>query len=109
MKKISFLIEIWICEEPYLELYWHEDSYGGKLVLGETEYSVVHTQDYGALIWIYEDNENLDLRYESSMEYCLFRGKVDYGKEKMTIIVDVDYQNIFGGEKPIFELVKHKK
>ena len=132
MKRISFLIlvitffltsctyqanerpernnnEIWICEEPYLELYWSKNKYGGKLILDETEYSVVHTQDYGALIWIYEDNENLDLRNDSKRQYRFFRGKVDYGKEKMTITVDVDYKNIFGGEKPTFELVKHKK
>ena len=132
MKKISFLIlvitifltsctyqadkrpeqndkEIWICEEPYLELYWSKNKYGGKLILDETEYSIIHTQDYGALIWIYEDNENLDLRNDSKRQYRLFRGKVDYGKEKMTITVDVDYKNIFCGEKPTFELVKHKK
>ncbi len=101
--------EAWICKEPYFELYWHEDAFGGKLIVDETEYSVVHAQDHGAFIWIYEDNDNLNLRYESSMEYCLFRGKVNYGKEKMTITVDVDYKNIFGGEKPSFELVKQKK
>ena len=101
--------EVWICEEPYFELYWHEDAFGGKLIVDETEYSVVHTQDHGVYIWIYEDNENLDLRYESKMEYCLFRGRVNYGKEKMTITVDVDYKNVFGGEKPTFELIKHSK
>jgi len=101
--------EVWLCEEPHFELYWHEDAFGGKLIVEEMEYSVVHTATHGASIYIYEDNENLNLRYESSMEYCLFRGKANYGKEKMTITVDVDYKNIFGGEKPTFELVKHKK
>ena len=65
--------EVWLCEEPHFELYWHEDAFGGKLIVEEMEYSVVHTQDHGALIWIYEDNENLDLRYESSMEYIINR------------------------------------
>lgn len=130
MKRISFLIlvitffltsctyqankrpernnnEIWICEEPYLELYWTENKFGGKLVFDETEYAIVHTQTHGARIWIYEDDENLDLSHYSKLEYCLFNGKADYGKEKMTITVDVDYKNIFGGKKPTFELVKH--
>ena len=101
--------EIWICEEPHFELYWHEDAFGGKLIVDETEYSVVHTATHGARIWIYEEDENLDLSHYSKIEYCLFNGKADYGKEKMTITVDVDYKNIFGGEKPTFELVKHKK
>ena len=101
--------EIWICKEPYLEMYWTENKYGGKLVFDETKYDIVHTQDAGSSIYFYEDNKNLDLRYDSKRQYRLFRGKADYGKEKMTITVDVDYKNIFGGEKPTFELVKHKK
>lgn len=101
--------EIWICEKPYLEMYWTENNYGGKLIVKETTYNIVHFADHGAHIWIYEDDENLDLRYEESEKYCLFRGIANYGKEKMTITVDIDYKNIFGGEKPTFELVKHKK
>jgi hypothetical protein len=27
----------------------------------------------------------------------------------MTITVNADYKNLFGGEKPTFELYKHKK
>ena len=101
--------EIWICKEPYLEMYWTENKYGGKLVFDETEYDIVHTQTHGSRIWIYEDDENLDLSHYSKIDYCLFNGKADYGKEKITITVDVDYKNLFDGEKPTFELVKHKK
>ena len=100
--------EIWICEEPYLELYWTETKYGGKLVVGEKEYNIVHTQDAGPSIYFYEDNKNLDLRYDSKRQYRLFRGKADYGKRKMTITVDIDYKNIFDGEMPTFELIKKK-
>ena len=101
--------EIWICEEPYLELYWNENKYGGKLILDEREYSIVHIRDHGINIDIYEDIEGVDYSSYKSDKYMLFSGIAKYSKEKMTITVDVDYKNLFDGEKPTFELVKHKK
>ncbi len=101
--------EIWICEEPYLELYWAEDKYGGKLIWDEKEYNIVHTRDHGRNIDIFEDMGNIDyLSYEFD-KYMLFSGIARYSEDKMTITVNVDYKNIFDEEKPTFELHKHKK
>ena len=101
--------EIWICKEPYIELYWTEDKYGGKFTWDEKEYNIVHIRDHGRNIDIYEDIEGVDYSSYKADKYMLFSGIARYSKEKMTITVNVDYKNIFGGEKPTFELVKHKK
>jgi len=101
--------EVWICEKPYCELYWGgEKAYTGKLCIDETEYNIIHFEDHGPYIYIHEYVEDFySLFFEEQMKYCLFRGDVNYGKEKMTITVDVDYKNIFGGENPTMEFIKY--
>lgn len=101
--------EIWICEEPYFELYWWEDKSGGKLILGEKEYRLVHKRDHGRNIDIYEDIEGVDYSSYEADKHMLFSGIARYSKDKMIITVNVDYKNIFDGEKPTFELIRHKK
>lgn len=101
--------EVWICEQPYLELYWTPDSMHGKLIIDEMEYSVVHTADYGAGIWIYENVEgfkNAEFS-EEKMNYCLFECRADYGKEKITLQIARDFKDIFKGKFPKLELKKY--
>ena len=101
--------EVWICEDPYFELYWDDEkAYTGKLCIDENEYNIVHSENYGSSIWIYENNENLNLYLdEEAREFCLFIGDVNYGKEKMTITVDVDYKNIFDVKKTTIEFINY--
>jgi len=101
--------EIWICEEPYLEMYWAEDKYGGKLIWNEKEYRLVHKRDHGRNIDIYEDIEGVDYSSYEADKHMLFSGIARYSKDKMIITVNVDYKNVFGGEKPTFELIKYIK
>ena len=101
--------EVWICEDPYFELYWgNEKGFTGKLCIDEIEYNIRHVEDHGSYMFIYEYVEDFhSLFFEEQMEFCLFRGDVNYGKEKMTITVDVDYKNIFDGKKPTMEFIKY--
>ena len=40
-------------------------------------------------------------------DYILFRGKVNYGGDRMTLTVEEDIKNVFDGELPVMELVKY--
>ena len=102
--------EVWICEKPYIELYWSKSNGNiGKILFNGIEYKIYHESDYGVLIWIYtseaENMKNLD----KMKRFCLFKGRVNYGKKSLTIEVEEDYKNIFGGEKPVMKFVKHNK
>ena len=101
--------EVWICEDPYFELYWsYEKGCVGKLCIDENEYNIIHVADHGASIYIYEYVEDFhSLFFEEQLEFSLFSGKANYGKEKITITVDMDYKNIFGGENPTMEFIKY--
>ncbi len=100
--------EVWICEEPYFELYWGDKGeYRGKICIGENEYSIIHREDYGPGIWIYEYIENVNYSSSEAMEYCLFGGSVVYGKDKLSITVEMDYKNLFDGTYPTLHFTKH--
>lgn len=101
--------EVWICEDPYFEIYWKStEGNVGKLCIGDNEYNIVHEEDHGPYMFVREYVENFhSLSFEEQLELYLFRGDVNYGKEKMTITVDVDYKNVFNGKKPTMEFIKY--
>jgi hypothetical protein len=44
IRKGRTYMELW---KMWIELYWNENKYGGKLILDEREYSIVHIRDHG--------------------------------------------------------------
>ena len=88
---------------------WRSNHSEREISWDEKEYNLVHIRDHGINIDIFEDIEAVDYSSYKADKYMLFSGKAEYSKEKMTITVNADYKNLFGGEKPTFELYKHKK
>ena len=100
--------EVWICKDPYFELYWGDKGeYRGKLCIGEDEYDIIHMEDYGPGIWIYEYVENVNYSSSAAMEYCLFDADANYAGDSFTITVEEDYKNLFDGTYPTLEFKKH--
>ena len=102
--------DVWICEEPYMELYWSkENGNSGRIILDEVEQSIFHEADYGATIWVYTPEAKDVKTLEEQKEFCIFKGRADYGKQKFTIEVQEDFKNTFGGELPTLNFKRYNK
>ena len=102
--------DVWICEKPYIELYWNTSAgHTGKIFYDDIPYNIIHEENYGSLIRIYTTEAESYELFEEKMQYCLFQGRIIYGKKSLTIEVKEDFKNIFGGEKPVMKFVKHNK
>lgn len=103
--------QIWVCKEPYCEMYWLNGSCGGKLIVNDVEYCVKYSADYGNGFRIYEKYDDSDIFYTDEYEkYCLIRGKVQsYDNGRFTMKVKYDYKNLFDGEKPTMTFVRYSK
>ena len=104
--------EIWICEEPYAEYDWSEQLQKrvGRFIFDDKEYNVVYKATYGALMMVYTDDILQFGNYVDKYDpYELFRGRVNYEKNRFTLTVEEDKQNVFGGELPVMTFVKHNK
>ncbi len=101
--------EVWICEEPYAEIYWGDKGeYRGKICIGETEHNIIHREDYGAGMWVYEYIDDFSSLYlDDRWEYCLFYADVNYSGDSFTITVEEDYKNLFDGTYPTLHFTKH--
>jgi len=73
--------EIWICEEPYAELYWTDDGDSGKIVAcGKVydvafieSYSVIVVQSYQAAVGLIYDKYNKSFNISSRCCYSCNR------------------------------------
>ena len=102
--------DMWICEKPYIELCWSKsDGHTGVISYADTQYDIIHEEDYGPLIWIYTTEATPFRNKDVPEEYWVFKGHVDYGKEKFEIEVQQDFKNIFNGELPTLEFKRYDK
>lgn len=101
--------DVWICEEPYIELCWSKSNgQTGLISYADIQYDIMHREDYGSLIWVYTEEAKLLENTDVPEEYWVFKGHVDYGKDKLEIEVREDFKNIFNGELPTLKFKRHK-
>ena len=102
--------DVWVCEKPYIELYWSSTiGNAGKIIIDEIEESIYHESNYGPLIKIYTSEAKNTNDLQAQKEFIVFKGRVDYGKDNLTIEVQEDFKNIFNGEKPTLEFKRYDK
>ncbi len=101
--------EVWICKEPYAEFYWGDERWiTGKMLIGENEYNIIHWEDSGAGMYVYEHVDSFkSLNDDDRTEYCLFYADVNYSGDSFTITVEDDYKNLFEGTYPTLHFTKH--
>ena len=99
--------EIWICEEPYAELYWTDDGDSGKIVACGKVYDVAFYTTAGPQMMVYA-KEGVDVEDNYyDREYLLFRGHTTYKKETAIVRVEEDFKNIFNGELPTYNFKRY--
>ena len=102
--------DMWICEKPYIELCWSKsDGHTGVVSNADTQYDIIHEETYGPLIWVYTAEATPFINTDVPEEYWVFKGHVDYGKDKLEIEVQQDFKNIFNGELPTLEFKRYDK
>ena len=102
--------DVWVCESPYIELYWSSTiGNAGKITINKIEENIYHESNYGPLIKIYTSEAKNTNDIQEQKEFSVFKGHVNYGKDRLTIEVQEDYKNIFNGEKPTLEFKRYDK
>ncbi len=101
--------EIWICDNPYAELYWDDNGQYGKIVVSGEIYEVVFFTTAGPQMMVYTKEGKNEEENSLNNDYLLFRGHTTYGKETAIVTVEKDFKNIFNGEFPTLKFKRYSK
>ena len=101
--------EVWVCEEPHVELYWGKTKQNSKIIIDENVYEIVFRTTAGPQMMVYykEGKSEEENYYDSA--YLLFRGHTTYKEESAIVQVEEDFKDIFNGEKPTLEFKRYDK
>ena len=99
--------EIWVCEEPYAELYWEKTGQDSKIIVDENVYEIDFRTTAGPQMMVYA-KEGVNENFYNS-DYLLFRGHTTYEKETAVVKVEKDFKNIFNGELPTLKFKRYSK
>lgn len=101
--------EIWICDNPYSELYWDDIGQYGAIVIDGEEYEVLFTTSAGPQMLVFDKEMMREKESNIDFEYCLFRGHTTYRKGSAVVKVEEDFKNIFNGKLPTFNFKRYNK
>ena len=101
--------EIWICENPYVELHWGESEQCSKVIVGDISYEVVFSTTSGTQLSVFEKEMEKEEKNFIDYDYCLFRGHTTYEEKNATVRVEKDFKNIFNGELPTLKFKRYNK
>lgn len=109
LRPIRDVEEVWICDDPYAELYWDNIGQHGKIIIDENIYDVVFTTTTGPQIMVYNKEGKNEKENSYNNDYLLFRGHTTYQEEAAIVKVEKDFKNIFNGELPTLEFKRYNK
>ena len=101
--------EVWLCDEPYAELYWGKTKLNSKIIIDENVYEIVFTTTAGPQMMVYDKEGKSEEENYYNNDYLLFRGHTTYKEETAIVKVEEDFKNIFNGEKPTLEFKRYDK
>ena len=101
--------EIWVCEEPYVILYWDKIDENSKIVVEENVYEIVFRTTAGPQLMVYDKEGKSEEENYYNNEYLLFRGHTTYEEKTAIVRVEKDFKNIFNGELPTLEFKRYDK
>lgn len=101
--------EVWVCEEPYAELYWDEIGQNSKMIVAENVYEIVFTTTAGPQMMVYDKEGKSEEENSFNNDYLLFRGHTTYEEKTAIVRVEKDFKNIFSGELPTLKFKRYNK
>lgn len=101
--------ELWICESPYVELYWGKSEQCSKIIVGDIVYEVVFSTTSGPQLTVFEKEMTKGGKNTVDYDYCLFRGRTTYEEKTAIVKVEKDFKNIFNGELPTLKFKRYDK
>ena len=103
--------EVWICEKPYIELYWSKtDGKSGTIEINNVYTDIYQVSTHGALMEIYSiEEKEIHNTAESNGQYLLFKSRANYNYDTFTLQVEEDPANMFDGELPLLKFKCYKK
>ena len=105
--------EVWVCENPHIELYWdntYENINYGLIEINNTRYEIFHKEGAGSKVFIQSiDGAEVYNETEKVKEYLLFKSRANYNYDTFTLQVEEDRVNMFDGELPLLKFKCYKK
>ena len=114
--------EVWVCENPKSEFYWSKvNGCNGKIKFLDKEWNIIQEEQRSSTMIIFEntvsdkvsqpqaETDGIQQNVSYELDNVLLRCRAYYGLDKLTLVVEEDYKNVFHGFYPILHFEKRNK